>query len=320
MQITEKASFETLCGKDLPIWKEIQESKNYIFIQNFKENYDKLYPELQKVQENKIPEVIHIIWLGPKNFPIKSIECARSWIEKHPTWKIKFWTDRDRPTPCPGMEKIIFSENYLEELQDCYQATTNWSEKADYLRYTILKKEGGVYVDHDAKCLKPFHTFHASFHFYATLALPQPGSIAIPPGLIGSIANHPFFEKTIQMILKKRASVEKFFPEKENEKNKILSLSYITFSEAIKDSWGTTGYKDMVFPTAYFWGDVDLPSIYIEHYYAGSWIAKEPVTVLQKEAFKQTQNISKTTKYLLFIQSSLIFCFGLFFVFYKRKQ
>lgn len=84
-----------------------------------------------------IPKIIHQIWIGPKPIPWT---CIDSWKDKHPTWEHKLWTEKE-----------------LEPIKNLkqYNATPNLSGKSNVLRYEILYKYGGLYVDADSVCLKP---------------------------------------------------------------------------------------------------------------------------------------------------------------------
>ena len=61
-----------------------------------------------------------------------------SWIEKHPGWEYKLWTEENLP-------KLINYKHFV--------ATYKPSGKANIVRYELLYKYGGVYVDADARCL-----------------------------------------------------------------------------------------------------------------------------------------------------------------------
>ena len=319
LNLTEKDDFESLCGKDLPQWPGIKACKYWNVIEKYKKNYEKLSQETPDLSSYRIPKVIHVIWIGPKNFPMASIDCVRSWIALHPTWKVKFWTDRVRPCPCRSMEMVLVKESDFAELADSYRASGNWAEKADYLRYCILKHEGGVYVDHDARCLKSFDRFHREFDFYAALANPDVGSVSVPNGLLGVRPNHPILQRTIDVIKEKRQAMEELYPEKENENWKVLELSYGSFSEAIEEQIGTTGLRDVVFPTAYFWGLGKLPAFYIEHYYAGSWINRENISPMRKAALRKLKKMKAFSQTMMFVNGGLL-CSVLCGVYFLRRE
>src|SRR5262249_22129580 len=150
-QITE--NFEDLTGKDLPTWKYIQTKEDLAHLTLFKQIYDAGKSYLHETNsDSRVPQVVHFIWLGPKPFPLKSVENVRTWMGKHPDWTFNFWTDRERPLPVPGMQVRMVKDFQFLKLAECFSKTANFGEKSDVLRYEILYQEGGVYVDHDVKC------------------------------------------------------------------------------------------------------------------------------------------------------------------------
>lgn len=115
-------------------------------------------------EEDQIPKILHFIWIGQKKFPAESLKNLKSWQKHHPDWRIFFWTDNHQP-PLPEMEvKQIEAPGRLASY---YIAATNPAERADYLRYAILHKWGGIYVDHDVKCLRNFEGLAKTSSFFA---------------------------------------------------------------------------------------------------------------------------------------------------------
>lgn len=85
----------------------------------------------------KIPRVIHQIWIGPHPRPVRWMESwTRDFLAEHPGWRYRLWTDRD----VAGFD-VVRTRAY-RHLSPC--------GRADLLRYRILHREGGVYVDADS--------------------------------------------------------------------------------------------------------------------------------------------------------------------------
>jgi mannosyltransferase OCH1-like enzyme len=117
---------------------------------------------------NHIPKQIHVIWIGPKPFPEKSIPNMLSWQRNHPEWTMYFWTDHpERAVPVPGMVKRLVQEYDFAGLAPLITQSSSWPEKADMMRYTILYQEGGVYADHDMWCEQSIEPFSDHFDFVA---------------------------------------------------------------------------------------------------------------------------------------------------------
>ncbi len=144
-----------------------------------------------KEVDYRIPNVVHQIWLGSE-VPEKYKAWMDSW--KIAGWTYKLWTDKE-------------VANFPLHNQKFYDEAENYGEKADILRYEILYREGGLYVDVDFQCLKPdlFDAFHRSFDFFMGL---QPiESVLVEDrdyvahrlgnALISSIPKHPSLQKIV---------------------------------------------------------------------------------------------------------------------------
>jgi hypothetical protein len=116
-----------------------------------------------------IPKKIHQIWIGPKILPEKYVEMTATMEAMHPEWEYKMWTHDE-----------IFNDRYADDiylqayLQD--PDTFKWAFITDRIKLLLLRDFGGVYVDVDAKYIKPFdlvmdkleekHTFFAGMKTY----------------------------------------------------------------------------------------------------------------------------------------------------------
>ena len=88
-----------------------------------------------------IPKKIHLIWLGPKTPPIVFKDCLASLKKNLPDWEFKLWTDADVPS------LDLYNQKYFDE-------ETNYAAKSDILRYEILYRFGGVYIDVDIEVIQ----------------------------------------------------------------------------------------------------------------------------------------------------------------------
>ncbi len=101
-----------------------------------------------------IPKRVHVIWVGPHEPPAHLGKCLKSIQKFLPTWDYKLWTDDD----IPGLN--LKNQRY-------YDQATTYAEKADILRYELLYRYGGVYLDSDIELLKPLDVLHHTYEFYA---------------------------------------------------------------------------------------------------------------------------------------------------------
>ena len=88
-----------------------------------------------------IPKIIHLIWLGGKK-PEKFNITLQKIKQINNDYEIKEWND----------DNIDF-----ELIQkDFFNKTENLGSKSDILRFELLNKYGGIYMDYDFIQIKKF--------------------------------------------------------------------------------------------------------------------------------------------------------------------
>lgn len=155
-----------------------------------RKNYERLKPSIMAHHESPIiPKVIHFIWLGDERMPKNYEYYVEIWKKFHPNWQIKIWHEED-------FKKENFS-NY-----DLYSKAETYAERADIMRYEILNRYGGLYVDTDIECFANFDEFHHKYDFYVNLEPPviTKGNIQIVNSMIGSVPNHPILVSALDKI------------------------------------------------------------------------------------------------------------------------
>lgn len=307
--------FEFLMGKKSKHWQHVQNETDVKMIDKFKVIFEKNRKyETVATGEFKIPPTVHFIWLGPRPFPAESVENVRTWIGKNPGWKVKYWTDRERPPPCSSMEVHYVQDFKFLKLEQCYRESDNFGEKSDILRYEILFQEGGVYADHDANCLRPFDSLHRGYDLYACLEVPHVPfagfHVTAGNGVIGSRASHPVVNEVMDWILN-HWNMEKAGL---NAQDLVLNRTYIALTHALEKS-GQQGNIDIVFPAAYFFAKQGVPSLYSKHFYANAWAQEGP----KKSTFEKWENkaltkIEHKTKKAMRLINFVLFFFCLFAV------
>lgn len=96
---------------------------------------------------NRIPKIIHQIWSGvDEPLPNHFKELSETWKRDYPTWKYEFW-DNERINS--------FIEKYYPEYKEIYDKFPYNVQRWDAIRYLILDKIGGMYVDFDYESIKP---------------------------------------------------------------------------------------------------------------------------------------------------------------------
>jgi mannosyltransferase OCH1-like enzyme len=89
-----------------------------------------------------ITKKIHQIWVGPHPIPEKSAKFIKKIQELHPEYEYRLWVDSDL------IEENFSNIHYI-------RATPIYAQKADIMRYEILYRHGGVYLDIDFEIIRP---------------------------------------------------------------------------------------------------------------------------------------------------------------------
>ena len=88
-----------------------------------------------------IPKIIHQIWIGPKKKPDIWINTFKNdYINNNKDWEYKLWND----------ENISELFDEFPKMLKIYNIEPTYNGKSDLLRYLILYKYGGIYIDADS--------------------------------------------------------------------------------------------------------------------------------------------------------------------------
>jgi hypothetical protein len=321
--------FESLMGKGLPAWQHVQTKEDFENLHFFKAIYETHKAHLlAPSQTMRIPKVIHYIWIGPKAFPRESVELVKGWIAKHPGWRVKFWTDRQRPLPHPEMELHLIKDFAFLKLEKRFNQSDNFGEKSDVLRYEILFHEGGVYVDHDVQSIRPFDSICASYDFFCGLEMPFKTALSstlLPTNnIVGSRAGHPILKECLDWLDSRWDQIGRDYPGTDRDAviNRVSHRTFLVLGESVKKSGNQGENRDMVFPAFYFNAPKEEWALFSRHLYAGSWFENE--SGFEKVVRERLMKISKkTNQILLFVGlfSGLnILGFGYLFWLYHKKK
>ena len=150
-----------------------------------------LYENFRKnnnIRENKIPKIIHLVWLGsplPNNVSL----LIEGWKLNHVDWEFKVWGD-----------------NNISELEPhsipSYKGVKNLGAKSDIIRYLAVYKYGGIYIDTDFMSVRSFDELLSYDFFGGGYAIMEDDNPEIFNGLFGSVPKHPIIKDCIDTIKK----------------------------------------------------------------------------------------------------------------------
>lgn len=142
------------------------------------------YAECRATQSDTplIPKYIHQIWLGG-NMPAHYKEFIAKMKFVNPQMKHKLWDE----------------SNIDFELQtgDLIKRSKNFGQQSDILRYEILNKYGGIYVDLDFVAVRSFDSLLNHQFFTGIVYGAQP---SLANGLIGCLPGHPIVKECLRRV------------------------------------------------------------------------------------------------------------------------
>lgn len=134
-------------------------------------------PRLRRWRRVRIPRTIHRVWLGEKPMPEEHERLGRTFAQHHPDWEMRLWTEED-------LAELGIGATERE------RAHTN-AELANLVRYEVLHRHGGVYVDTDVECRRRLTPLMRGVDAFAALEVPG----RIGTAVLGSVPGHPVYAR-----------------------------------------------------------------------------------------------------------------------------
>ena len=190
--------------------------------------------------QQTIPKIIHQTW-KTDTIPEDLQLFQQTWHHHHPDWAYRLWTDADNR---------VFIEAHYDWFLPTYDGYDQNIKRADAIRYFMMLHYGGLYVDLDFECLRPFETLLAGKSIALGLEPPPHAEPytekwgydqLICNALIGSEPHHPFWEHVCRMLISEAIHVSPI----EATGPVFLTHAYHTFAE--KESLSTIPHH-LIYP------------------------------------------------------------------------
>lgn len=202
----------------------------------------------------EIPRVVHRVWLGGPE-PEWMRKLGRTW--DRPGWTLRQWGAHEIRLLFPLRNQELYER--AEEIAPSHVGQL----RSDILRYEILHRCGGVYVDTDFELLRPIDELLAGVECF--FAWERPGRW-INNAIIGATRRHPFLARLIDglgaNIARRRRGARP---------NKLSGPQYVT------GVWRDHPDGVRVFPRGWFypylWDELEraaeeFPEAYCVHHWA----------------------------------------------------
>jgi len=133
-----------------------------------------------------IPKIIHQIWIGNVCPPTKHMD---TWKDKNPDFEYIRWNEEE----LIKREMKIECQNRVDEMNEL-------NGKADIIRWEILYKYGGIFLDADSICVEPIDDVLMKCKSFAGWEHEKIRSGLIATGTMGFPPKHPLVREIILWI------------------------------------------------------------------------------------------------------------------------
>lgn len=249
--------------------------------------------KVQPAKQVKIPRIIHVIWLGGK-LPSDYEGFYTSWVTHHPDWVHLFWTDSKENYVRGAQVLHSFDEvasalknpkdekRFVVDIADLqfanrpfYDKSINYGERSDILKWEVVYRFGGVYVDTDFECLRSLDYLHHIYDFYTGLQPLDTSFVQLGAALYGAIPGHPIMRACVEGIKENQHIVPV-----------IAKTGPLHFTRSFIANAHKGNLVNIAFPASYFypcsyeqrvlakevWHKDEAFAV---HHWAGSWLKPE---------------------------------------------
>ena len=170
---------------------------------------------------NNIPKIIHQLWSGEeKPLPEDLKILSETWKEYHPDWSYEFW-DNNRIKS--------FIKQYYPNYWDVYYSFQYNIQRWDAIRYLILDKIGGMYVDFDTECLASHNDLFKGKTCCFSMEPKEHGKrfgreLFFNNAMMASVPGHPFMKKIVDTVFQ----YKKPDPNDLSRRNRVLEIFHTT--------------------------------------------------------------------------------------------
>lgn len=184
-----------------------------------------------------IPRTIHRLWLGGPE-PAWTAGFADAW--RQPGWALRQWADENVRELFPLLNQDLYDR--APEIAPDHVGQF----RSDILRYEILHRFGGVWVDADFECLRPIDPLLEGVECFAAWEVEGRW---VNNAILGATPDHPFLAALVDGLA---ANVERKLGSKPN---KLTGPQYLTPLYRQHASRVTVLPKRLFYP--YLWSEID---------------------------------------------------------------
>jgi len=268
----------------------LEKSNNQLIYKFFRSLYKKnqCTVDTQKHQQ-RIPMIMHHVWFGSR-LSDEFKQLRQKWIDMHPSWTFILWTDNecndddaivvhsfqelDNLLVSGNAQRIIvITDTLMFDNRVHFNTANNYGERSDILKWEIVYRYGGVYIDTDFECYKSLDDLHYTFDFYTGLQPLDTHRVQLGAALFGAHPYHPILERCVNDIQPGHGPI-------------VIRTGPIHFTNACLKTIANCSGCNVVLPASYFYpcgyDQQEMPELvwrkpesYAIHHWSGSWLKPE---------------------------------------------
>lgn len=197
-----------VCDYEVDIKQQEAEYSVSVMTRDVPDGYDFINKRLLKYVSNikndlRIPKILHQIYEDTAGPPSHLLELSQSWKNKNPDWEYRFWGKAE-------MEEFL--ENHFPDFAPIYKNYPFNVQRWDAIRYLILYKMGGLYVDFDYECVEPIDVLLAGSSCCMGMeptinSITHNMKLIVGNAMMASVPKHKYFELLIDDMIENKDTV-----------------------------------------------------------------------------------------------------------------
>lgn len=134
-------------------------------------------------------QMIHRLWLGPRQMPSEYAEYGAAWQKLNPEWEVKDWYEED----------LNFKVRNQDVIKDLYKRDNGrlglelYVQMADVLGYELVYNFGGVYINTDIEPVRPLTYMYDRFKLVRDPFAAYEDPHRIVNSMMGGVSRDPFW-------------------------------------------------------------------------------------------------------------------------------
>ena len=144
-----------------------------------------------------IPKKLHFIWIGDDSK--RPVKCIDTWITKNPDYGVHIW-DNSSVTG-----EFWYNAKQLHEMLE----KKDYAGASDIMRYEILARQGGIYIDADSYCIRPLEDWLLECNAFACWEQEHVRNNLVANGFIGSVPEAEIWDLCMDEIRRRDCTEDK---------------------------------------------------------------------------------------------------------------